>query len=234
MFKTMPLRTQQVLRRDRLTPVNLLDLPNIPMDTSHWLNYIDIIAHMAEGAWKPSFALGPPRASGYGRLPKIKVADYQLGSSAVNASHFSTYAGSSRNRRGGPLRVYRHLSEAAKPHRHGEPAHYQEARNPGAVMNFRLINIADNSLLSVANVASQKPPASLTAAGPQLDIIAVEGFVILFLGLSIGVPNPDYNPESVIEFQRQLRDGLDLPDFSQFALNRADVTLAPLKAEERI
>ncbi|KAK8060190.1 hypothetical protein PG996_010120 [Apiospora saccharicola] len=50
-LESIPQKTQQVLGKRNLHPIHLLDLPLMPMDSSVWLNYLDVVASMPEKPW---------------------------------------------------------------------------------------------------------------------------------------------------------------------------------------
>ncbi|KAK8071999.1 hypothetical protein PG996_005347 [Apiospora saccharicola] len=127
-------QNQQTLGKEDLRSVDLLHLPSVPQSIQQWINYIDVVANMPFGTWTTTIAQ---------RSTEIRICCE--GHDPSEGTKFYTYSGSSANPSGGQTRINSHFLEASR--NDGTNPHYTEARKPGAVMNFRLVNVVDNPYL---------------------------------------------------------------------------------------
>ncbi|KAK8042520.1 hypothetical protein PG994_013003 [Apiospora phragmitis] len=212
-FKSMPRKTQQVLGRANLRPIDLLDLPTIPINSSVWLNYINTIASMPGGACTdvplPSMAKKNPKSDS----PVFQT--YRDGYTALNAQSFAIYNSSSYNKLGDAQRILDLVKKS-----NIDPGVYVNEDNhtamlspPDNVLNFRTINVVPNS--------SKSSPVTEGAKDDDVEFLEfVDGLVTLFLAVGMKVSSISHSSqhreltERGLNFQLNLRRGLPLPDFS--------------------
>ncbi|KAK8859714.1 hypothetical protein PGQ11_010448 [Apiospora arundinis] len=153
-----------------------------------------------------------------GRLPNgWKKTVFADGHRPKDATDVFLYGGSSTDARGGKARIADHEKEIVLPNRKVNSAHYEVARRPGAVYNFRLISLSPNPSLPSAPAAQGRQPEEGSF------IITVEGTIMLFLNIAKkGDFENTFWPDHLSEFLAQIRQGVDgLPDLASHGLNRA-------------
>ncbi|KAK8062802.1 hypothetical protein PG997_014899 [Apiospora hydei] len=139
-FASVPNKTQQVLRREGLRRIDLLELPDIPMEVLLWFTHLDVVLTLP-----PEKTIQVPTGK---RTRETRYAD---GFGPSDATAVSTYGGSSTNSKGGREN---HKVEFTSPGSKFRSLHYDVARRPGAIFNSKLFHVSPN----LARVSSHRRP----------------------------------------------------------------------------
>ncbi|RSL69136.1 hypothetical protein CEP54_002460 [Fusarium duplospermum] len=207
----IPKKSQQILGRQEVTPIDLLDLPRVPNKFPHRLTYVDVAADV-----------GPSNVGMMPTLlhPSTPVKAVNPGAQIQPTMDTRLYIGSSLAGRGGYTRLQVHEKESNR----GTPGtggmHYGFTRQAGVVPSYRVVGVWTN-------------PNRLRSDGQVVQDLErwlpvfFEGLLMVYLGTyhathrSTQDQYADLFSESSYKLVTQLRSDLDLPDLYPVSLNRA-------------
>lgn len=198
----MPNKSQQVLGRSQLKPIDLLDLPKVEERLMHRLTYLDVPARVG--------------SSNITNAPSTLVPDTLVGSPAPRATSARSmgtkgYFGFTMARRGGHHRPRKHEKEA---NRVGElNLHYRFSRQADVVPDSRVVGAWTN-------------PQFIKGRGVKRDVsrwlpVFLEGLIMVYLGTYHQNRRPSIASDASYELVDEVRYGMGLPDFHAHSLNRA-------------
>ncbi|VUC23628.1 unnamed protein product [Clonostachys rosea] len=208
----MPRKVQQILGRESLTPLDLLELPKPPVGTRHRLTYADIPVRVGvENICQRNSKLS---TSSKGTVKSVKsgvVLDPLM--------EAGVYAGSSLRPSGGMDRVVDHEKAANKVRNiESNIKHYKFSAQADVVPSFHIFGLWTNPD-AMEQVPEQDPERWMPCF--------LEGILMAYLGLYTR-RNRAFGDKAMIIFSDEsydlvaaLREGLQLPNLARWSLNRA-------------
>lgn len=208
----MPRKSQQVLGKKDLDPVDLWEMPEVPNDFLHRLTYLDVpmrvgIQNIEQGLSKLA----------RGKMVKAVKANVNIQASM----EAKVYVGSSLDPRGGQKRLQVHEYETNRPSTpRTDTLHYRFTRQDEVVPHFLLAGAWSNpSAVEEDGDQSQ----DLKRALPHF----LEGLLMVYLGTYDLVnrcttgSSARHFPDASYTLTKELRRDLELPQLSSASLNRA-------------
>ncbi|KFA53764.1 hypothetical protein S40293_01733 [Stachybotrys chartarum IBT 40293] len=208
LFCHMPRKSQQIFGMTNLRPIDLLDLPQVPLMFRNRMTYLNIAVQVEEG----NIFQGPSSVH-----PKSSTKCIKDFASLSDSAEVKVYIGSTIAR--SPWeRLQTHEREATKMQGF-QSLHYATIRRPGVVSNFRLGGVWTNP----AFVAGEKPVEQDIA---RWFPVLLEGLLMVYLGTFnrgnyLSSNGRETAPEPSVALVEWVRSAIDLPDLSRNSLNRS-------------
>lgn len=218
-FRHIPDIAQKILGTTSLAPSDLLELPIIPQMCQHRLTYVDVAVRVNQ----EDIEFAPSQLTGHKNRIDVKQLreNYTLRQTRC-------YVGSTVAKQGGWCRVSQHEVQIMKTGDHNthRSAHYDFARQPDVVPNFRAIAFWDNPFAHGNTTAVDDAKRFMP--------VLTEALIMVFLGML----HNNWPPQRLfflsrtgvkltviddvaLQFIDSLRAGISLPRFSDVSLNIA-------------
>ncbi|EOO01715.1 hypothetical protein UCRPA7_2785 [Phaeoacremonium minimum UCRPA7] len=209
LLSAMPRIARKILGKEGLRPEDLLDLPTGAEDLRQRATYFDIVTLM-----EPSQVIR--KKSRHWRFRNgLLVKTLKNGVDPKTARKISVYCGSVVGEKGCRQRMQTHVRCGNKAEETASASHYKEATKQNAVQNLRVAAAFQNPKLQpVQPDTDQRAPSVL-----------LEGILMTYLGLYLdGKDDSGFealHPQCTFDLSKELRKGLDLPNFLAISLNNA-------------